>query len=299
MQIINSILKFFSFLLDSIRKNPKFFFGFILMLFIALFFKQCQTNRDLENKVNELETKLLNEEQRYVNNIKSLRDSVVYVENEKAYVKNVLRVKEDELFIVNKRLSDAKIQIQKLLIKLGETEGEVKNIYITDITSDIQTNDVMTKVITDSTGAFGLSVQDSNQVYSIKTMTWFNLTPNGNKLKLNLLDRFGNGKSSQLDYNLNFSLLLSQVELDSGSTRVLIQAQDVYGKPIPRELLKLSFVNGVDFVDVKPSVVEPPKENKKRTGWGVMVGPSYGLYSTPTGFLPTWGIGIMAGYKLF
>lgn len=299
MKIITSILNFFSFLLDTIRKNPKFVFGFLLMLFIALFFKQCQTNKELENKITELEVKLQNEQNRYTNNIKSLQDSVEYVEGEKVYIKGVLRVKEGELAVVSNRLNNANVEIKRLLKKLGESQGQVRNIYITGVSSDITTTDVNTKVEVDNKGAFGLSVTDSNQVYSIQTKTWFNLTPNGDSLKLNLLNKFDNQSASQLKYKLKFSLLLSQVELDSGNTRVLVQARDINGNPIPKSLLDIPFINGVDFMDVKPKELPPPNEAKKKTGFGMMVGPSYGLYSTPNGFQPTWGIGLMLGYKLF
>ena len=299
MKIITSILNFFSFLLDTARKHPKFFFGFLLMLFIVLFFKQCQTNKNLEHKITELEVKLQNEQNRYTNNIRSLKDSVDYVEAEKLYIKGVLRVKEGELAVVSNRLNNAKGEIKKLLKKMGESEGQIRNIYITGVSSDITTTDVKTKVEVDRTGAFGLSVSDSNQIYSIETKTWFNLTPNGDSLKLNLLNRFDNQSVSQLKYKLKFSLLLSQIELDSGNTRVLVQARDINGNPIPKSLLDIPFINGVDFLDVKPRELPPPTTNKKRTGFGMMVGPSYGLYSTPNGFQPTWGIGLMLGYKLF
>ena len=121
MKIITSILNFFSFLLDTVRKHPKFFFGFLLMLFIVLFFKQCQTNKNLEHKITELEVKLQNEQNRYTNNIRSLKDSVDYVEAEKLYIKGVLRVKEGELAVVSNRLNNAKGEIKKLLKKLGES----------------------------------------------------------------------------------------------------------------------------------------------------------------------------------
>lgn len=292
-------MNFFSFLLDTIRKHPKFVFGFLLMLFIALFFKQCQTNKELENKITELEVKLQNEQNRYTNNIKSLKDSVEYVEGEKLYIKGVLRVKEGELAVVSNRLNNANVEIKRLLKKLGESQGQVRNIYITGVSSDITTTDVNTKVEVDNKGAFGLSVTDSNQVYSIQTKTWFNLTPNGDSLKLNLLNKFDNQSASQLKYKLKFSLLLSQVELDSGNTRVLVQARDINGNPIPKSLLDIPFINGVDFMDVKPKELPPPNQSKNKTGFGMMVGPSYGLYSTPNGFQPTWGIGLMLGYKLF
>ena len=52
-------------------------------------------------------------------------------------------------------------------------------------------------------------------------------------------------------------------------------------------------------MDVKPNIIPPPPPIKKRRGFGMLIGPSYGLYNINGTFQPTWGIGISVGYKIF
>jgi hypothetical protein len=157
----------------------------------------------------------------------------------------------------------------------------------------------MTNIERDSVGNIGLGIKDSNQIYSIETQSWFKLRPFKDSLKLELVDKFGLGNSSLLKHNLNFSLTLSQLEMENGLTRVVVQPTDTYGKPIPPSILHIPFVNGVEFMDIKPNIIESPPIRKSRRGFGMLIGPSYGLYSVDGAFQPTWGIGISVGYKIF
>jgi len=298
MIALTSIINVFNSIFDFIKKNPKFFLGVIFALLIVLLFKQCDNIKGLKNEIEIKEVEYENEKNRFFNNIENLKDSVEFVEEDNVYVKSLLRVREGELQLLDKKLNDAKINIQELADKLDENV-EVKNIYVTDVSSEIVTNDVMTNIERDSVGNIGLGIKDSNQIYTLETQSWFKLRPFKDSLKLELVDRFGIGKSSQLKHNLNFSLTLSQLEMENGLTRVVVQPTDNNGNPIPPSILQIPFVNGVEFMDIKPNIIQSPTKRKSRRGFGMLIGPSYGLYSIDGSFQPTWGIGISVGYKIF
>ena len=298
MIALTSIINVFNSIFDFIKKNPKFFLGVIFALLIVLLFKQCDNIKGLKNEIEIKEVEYENEKNRFFNNIENLKDSVEFVEEDNVYVKSLLRVREGELQLLDRKLNDAKINIQELADKLDENV-EVKNIYVTDVSSEIVTNDVMTNIERDSVGNIGLGIKDSNQIYTLETQSWFKLRPFKDSLKLELVDRFGIGKSSQLKHNLNFSLTLSQLEMENGLTRVVVQPTDNNGNPIPPSILQIPFVNGVEFMDIKPNIIQSPQKRKSRRGFGMLIGPSYGLYSIDGSFKPTWGIGISVGYKIF
>ena len=298
MIALTSIINVFNSIFDFIKKNPKFFLGVIFALLIVLLFKQCDNIKGLKNEIEIKEVEYENEKNRFFNNIENLKDSVEFVEEDNVYVKSLLRVREGELQLLDRKLNDAKINIQELADKLDENV-EVKNIYVTDVSSEIVTNDVMTNIERDSVGNIGLGIKDSNQIYTLETQSWFKLRPFKDSLKLELVDRFGIGKSSQLKHNLNFSLTLSQLEMENGLTRVVVQPTDNNGNPIPPSILQIPFVNGVEFMDIKPNIIQSPLKRKSRRGFGMLIGPSYGLYSIDGSFQPTWGIGISVGYKIF
>ena len=298
MIALTGVINVFNSIFDFIKKNPKFFLGVIFALLIVLLFKQCDNIKGLKNEIEIKEVEYENEKNRFFNNIENLKDSVEFVEEDNVYVKSLLRVREGELQLLDKKLNDAKINIQELADKLDENV-EVKNIYVTDVSSEIVTNDVMTNIERDSVGNIGLGIKDSNQIYTLETQSWFKLRPFKDSLKLELVDRFGIGKSSQLKHNLNFSLTLSQLEMENGLTRVVVQPTDNNGNPIPPSILQIPFVNGVEFMDIKPNIIQSPLKRKSRRGFGMLIGPSYGLYSIDGSFQPTWGIGISVGYKIF
>ena len=298
MIALTGIINVFNSIFDFIKKNPKFFLGVIFALLIVLLFKQCDNIKGLKNEIEIKEVEYENEKNRFFNNIENLKDSVEFVEEDNVYVKSLLRVREGELQLLDRKLNDAKINIQELADKLDENV-EVKNIYVTDVSSEIVTNDVMTNIERDSVGNIGLGIKDSNQIYTLETQSWFKLRPFKDSLKLELVDRFGIGKSSQLKHNLNFSLTLSQLEMGNGLTRVVVQPTDNNGNPIPPSILQIPFVNGVEFMDIKPNIIQSPLKRKSRRGFGMLIGPSYGLYSIDGSFQPTWGIGISVGYKIF
>lgn len=298
MTILYNILGYITDGLGLIKKYPKFFLGVAIAIFIMLFFKQCEDNRQLKNSIEQLEVDIDNESNRTLNNIKALRDSVITINETNTYLKGIVRVKNGENEILSERIGKQVVKINNLKEKL-EDRIKIKNIYVTDITSEIETNDVLTQVDRDTLGNIGIGIKDSNQVYSVETQTWFKLIPDSTSMKLKLVDKYGFGKSSLLKQNFNFSLTLSQLELPDGNTRVLITPYDTFGNEIPKSLLSIPYVDGVDFIDIEPQLIPSPIKKRKRTGFGVMIGPSFGLNQFDGAFRPTWGIGITVGYKIF
>ena len=298
MTILYKILGYITDGLGLIKKYPKFFLGVAIAIFIMLFFKQCEDNRQLKNSIEQLEVDIDNESNRTLNNIKALRDSVITINETNTYLKGIVRVKNGENEILSERIGEQVVKINNLKEKL-EDKIKIKNIYVTDITSEIETNDVLTQVDRDTLGNIGIGIKDSNQVYSVETQTWFKLIPDSTSMKLKLVDKYGFGKSSLLKQTFNFSLTLSQLELPDGNTRVLITPYDTFGNEIPKSLLSIPYVDGVDFIDIEPQLIPSPIKKRKRTGFGVMIGPSFGLNQFDGAFRPTWGIGITVGYKIF
>ena len=296
--VFATILSGINGVIGFIKNNPKFFLGVIFALMVILLFKQCDKVKNLKYEIKVKEVEYGNEKNRFFNNIQTLKDSVEFVEGDNIYIKSLLRVKEDELSVMDNQLESARINIKVLANKL-DGESEVKNIYITEISSELTTNDVMTNIKKDSLGNLSLGIRDTNQIYSIETVSWFKLSPYNDSLRIELVDKFGLDKSSQLKHKLNFSLTLSQIEMSDGLTRVIVQPTDKYGQIIPPNILQIPFVNGVEFMDVKPNIIPPPPPIKKRRGFGMLIGPSYGLYNINGTFQPTWGIGISVGYKIF
>lgn len=296
--MITSILNIINGIFNFIKKNPKFFLGVLFALLIVLLFKQCESIKTLKNEIEIKEVEYKNEKNRFINNINNLKDSVNFIEEDNIYVKSLLRVKDGELELLDDELNKAKNNIQILVNKIDEN-SEVKNVYVTEISSEIITDDVMTSVKKDSIGNLSIAVRDSNQIYSIETQSWFKLKPFEDSLKFELVDKYGLHKSSLLKHKLNFSLTLSQIEMENGLTRVVVQPTDSEGLPIPPSVLKIPFVNGVEFMDIKPNTIPTPPVRNKRRGFGVLIGPSYGLYNLNGSFQPTWGIGISVGYKIF
>ena len=132
MIALTSIINVFNSIFDFIKKNPKFFLGVIFALLIVLLFKQCDNIKGLKNEIEIKEVEYENEKNRFFNNIENLKDSVEFVEEDNVYVKSLLRVREGELQLLDRKLNDAKINIQELADKLDENV-EVKNIYVTDV----------------------------------------------------------------------------------------------------------------------------------------------------------------------
>ena len=209
--VLSGILNIINNVFDFIKKNPKFFLGVLFALLIVLLLRQCENVKELKHEIKTKEVEYTNEKNRFFNNIQTLKDSVVFVEENNVYVKSLLRVKENELTVLDSKLQNAKTNIESLIQEIDK-DSEVKNIYVTDISSELITNDVMTNIKKDSIGNLSLGIKDSNQIYTLETESWFKLVPHKDSLKIELVDKFGLNRSSQLSHKLNFSLTLSQIE---------------------------------------------------------------------------------------
>lgn len=290
LEVLGGVFEFF-------KKHPKFFLGVVVAIFIMLFFKQCEDNRQLKNDIKQLETEAKNESNRTLNNVNALTDSIQKLNGSNTYLKTVVRAKNDETELLTTRLEKANKDIKVITKKLKDVE--IRNIYITDISSEINTNDVLTNVTTTDSNTFAVGILDSNSVFSIETQSWFQIVPKDNQLKLQLLNKYGEDKSSFLNYKLNFSLTTSQIEMPDGKTRILIRPTDRFGNDIPPSILDIPFADGVDFIDVQPQVIKVPADKKRRTGFGAAIGPQYGLFYDGNAFRPAFGLGITVGYKIF
>ena len=297
MTILTQILKLFNNLIEFIKNNPKFFLGVIFALLIVLLFRQCEKTQDLKNQIEIIEVEKENEYNRLNGNIDVLKDSVTYLEEDGVYVRGVLQLKESEIDRLEGRVAVAQKKIQQLNKELKK--AKIKSAFVADVTSNTSTNDVHNIMKIDSAGNIGVGIADTNQVFSLETETWFNFREKDGQLGFYFVDKFGPGQSSQLNHRFNFSLSFVQGELPDGTTKIFVNPVDRNGAAIPKSVLEIPFIEGVNYIDVEPQIIQVPEIRTKRRGWGVMVGPSYGLYNTNNGFQPTWGIGVSAGYRIF
>jgi len=133
MTILYNILGYITDGLGLIKKYPKFFLGVAIAIFVMLFFKQCEDNRQLKNSIEQLEVDIDNESNRTLNNIKALRDSVITINETNTYLKGVVRVKDGENEILSERIGKQVVKINTLKEKLDD-KIKIKNVYVTDIT---------------------------------------------------------------------------------------------------------------------------------------------------------------------
>ena len=297
MTIFTQILKLINNLIEFLKNNPKFFLGVIFALMIVLFFRQCERTKDLKNQIEILEVEKENDYNRLTSNIDVLKDSVSYMEKDGVYVRGILQLKENEIDRLEGRVAVAQRKVKELE---GELEdARIKSVFVTDVTSNTTTSDVHNIMKMDDDGNIGIGIADTNQVFSLETETWFNFKEENGELGFYFVDKFGEGKPSLLNHRINFSLSFVQAELPDGTTKVYVRPVDQYGNVISNSQLDIPFMEGVNYIDVEPQTIKVPEIRTKRKGWGLMVGPSYGLYNTNNGFQPNWGIGITAGYRFF
>jgi hypothetical protein len=297
MTILSQILRLFNNLIEFIKNNPKFFLGVIFALLITLLFRQCEKTKDLKNEIKIGEVERQNEYNRLTNNFEILQDSIDYLVGDGVYVRGVLQLKQDEIDKLNGRVAREQRRVRELKEKLKD--AEIKSVYVADITSNTSTSDVHNIMKVDSAGNIGIGIADTNEVFSLETETWFNFRKDNGELGFYFVDKFGPGKPSLLNHRFNFSLSFVQAELPDGTTKVYVTPVNGDGVAIPKSQLNIPFIEGVNYIDVQPQTIKVPEVRTKRRGFGLMVGPSYGLYNTNNGFQPTWGIGVTAGYRFF
>jgi len=298
MMIFLKIFNVFSGIFEMIKKNPKFFLGLVVAAFIVIFFRQCEANKQLKQDIKVMNVIRENESNRTVNNLKALKDSVVFHKETSTYLKDIVRAKDNETILLTNRLETANNKLIKIAKEIDD-KSEVSNVFVVDLQSDTFTNDVLTNVGRDSIGNYSIGIKDSTSVFSVETKTWFNFKPEGNVLKLFLVDKYGSDKSSELKHRFNFTLNIGQVELENGRTRILINPVDIDGNEIPTSILNIPYADGVNFIDVEPKIIPLPEPIRKRTGFGVVIGPTVGFGYGNGVFNPTIGIGITIGYRIF
>jgi hypothetical protein len=297
MLVLSQIIRLTNNLIEFIKNNPKFFLGVIFALLMTLLFRQCEKTKDLKNQIKIGEVERQNEYNRLTNNYIILQDSINYLAEDGVYVRGVLQLKQDEIDKLNSRVAHEQRRVRELKEKLKD--ADIKSVYVVGVTSNTSTSDVHNIMKMDSSGNIGIGIADTNEVFSLETETWFNFRKENGELSFYFVDKFGHGKPSLLNHRLNFSLSLVQVELPDGTTKVYVTPVNSDGLAIPRSQLNIPFIEGVNYIDVKPQTIKVPEVRTKRRGFGLMVGPSYGLHNTNNGFQPTWGIGVTAGYRFF
>jgi hypothetical protein len=286
---MNVILNF----LNGLLKRPLVLLAIIAAILLMLLVNTCNNNRQLKRDIKAAKEEVKREVQRNVNNLKALHDTVTYLRKDSIYTKRILAAKQGEIENLDKELADVVTKIKTITV----TKEVPKFVYITDINSNISTSDIETKL--DVQGdTMSIGIQSGNQLFNIRTQTWFSLLPDSAKKQLNLqfIDKFGTGKPSKLDFNLKFKLQLVQTELPDGSKRVYIKPVDMNGNALDPALLNIGNVKGVDFIDV--ASVPPPVIPKKKPRFSLSIGPQAGFTIDNNKLKPYVGIGIGLGLNL-
>jgi hypothetical protein len=281
-------------LLNGLVKRPLVLLFIIAAILLMLLINTCNSNRQLKRDIKAAQVELKKEEQRSINNLKALHDTVTYLRKDSLYTKRVLAAKQGEIENLDKELADVVTKIKTVTV----TKEVPKFVYITDINSNVSTSDVETKL--DVQGdTMSIGILSSNPLFNIRTQTWFALLPDSAKKQLNLqfIDKFGTGKPSHLDFNLKFKLQLVQTEMPDGSKRVYVKPVDLNGNAIDPALLNIGNIKGVDFVDVQPTPASPPII-KKKPRFSLSIGPQFGFRIDNNQIKPYVGVGIGFGVNL-
>jgi hypothetical protein len=279
--------------LNGLLKRPLVLLFIVAAILLMLLVNTCNNNRKLKRDIEQAKTELKQEAQRNQNNLKALHDTITYLRHDSVYTKLILSAKQGEIANLDKELAEATGKI-KTIIKQKEI---TKLVYITTINSNISTSDVETKV--DRTGdSISIGIATANQLFKIRTQTWFSILPDTvqKKLTLQLIDRYGSGKPSHLDFEQNFKLTIAQVELPDGSKRIYIAPTDLSGNAIDPKLLGISDIKGVDYIDVRSTPPIPIQKKKPR--FVLSVGPQAGMTIQNNQLRPYVGFGLGLGLNL-
>jgi hypothetical protein len=286
---MNVILNF----LNGLLKRPLVLLAIIAAILLMLLVNTCNNNRQLKRDIKAAKEQAKREAQRNINNLQALHDTIKYLRKDSVYTKQVLAARNGEIEHLDKELADAVNNI-KTIVKTKEVP---KFVYITDINSKVSTSDVDTK-FNNSGDSMSLGIQTSNQLFSIKTQTWFTLRPDSvnKQITLYYIDKYGPGKPSHLDFEQKFKLQLAQTELPDGSKRVYVKPVDLNGNALDPALLNIGNVKGVDFIDV--SSTPPPLIPKKKPRFSLSIGPQAGFTIDNNRVHPYVGFGIGLGLNL-
>lgn len=249
MTVILIFLKnFFGFLF----KNWGWIATIAMLLFVFLFFKQCQ-----ETKIAQTETA---EAIRIAeNNLKAIKDSTI-----------VLKVTRDQLAILDANMA-------RLVKTLDSLKQHPKTIIITKpyyVPKEVITSNTLVKDSADSS-RYGLRFYSEDSVRTIGAVSWFNIFNTYNKLQVTpdytKIDNFA----------LNFGLVIDKYEdLTNKMTRLsvvpyYVDSCGTYTKPISSKLLHIQY-RGADLLDVPyrdVSEPDPPPKHKYsvRSGFSLSV----------------------------
>jgi len=276
-----------------LKKNPSVILALILAGLIIFGFEMHRKNQELKNNIDKLEDKLKEVEDRFKGNVEALNGQIEYLEGDTTYLRSTLRIKDGELSVLDQKLNEAYFEISELKQSIGENTT-IQTIYITEVSANVKDKDVSSHIDKDTLGNFAVGISDTGSFYSVNTKTWFRFVPSNNVLSLELVDKYGEGKSSLLSASLDFGLTLAKIRLENGNTRVLVRAKDKNGNLIPQDKFRLKYINGVDFIDFEPEKIE---ESERRMA--VLVGPSYGLYLDNNVVKLGFGLGVSVGYRLY
>jgi hypothetical protein len=239
--------------LKQLWDNRQFIAGMLLILFLALFLRQCGETRRLKDEIKE--TKHIASQ-----NIAALGDKEIQ-----------LKVTKDQLLIIDSSLHKALVKIDSLKNIKSKTITIAQPVYITKNVI------VPSEFIFDTiNNRYGLKFKSTDLVRTINGTSWFRLDNTDAALKVIPQNTNIN------DFKLNFALVISQYEDNlTKYTRTKITPFNVkengeIGDEIPESLLKINFRNAEildrPFEEPKPSnpVVKPKMFN---TGFGLSISP--------------------------
>lgn len=292
MKVLLTIKKFFGGILSFGKKNPTVTAIIVIIILIMLFLQQCNKNKDLKREIATREAYQKQEDQRHKNNLKALGDTVKILKEDTSHMKQILAAREGEIEYLDGELAKEKERIKKVI----SVKEVPKFIYITELASNVSTSDVETKIEKEG-NTFGVGIETENQLFKLKTRTWFNLNVDSfdKVILINPADKYGKNRPSKLDYESKFKLSLTQTELQDGSKRIYIRATDLNGDAIDPTLLGISYIKGVDFIDVPSTPVPKPTAPVKKSRFAGVIGPSVILSPKPP-FIH-YGVGVTIGYK--
>jgi len=287
-------------ILKTITNNFGFFLGLLLMLFAALIFKQCNDINELNKENIRLELVKEREEQRLLNNINSLDDSITVLYDNLTYQRSITVLKESDVRYLSDRLIDAKRDFEKLSRKQFSNDTDVSELYVSDIQFE-QPDGTANLNILETNDTLQFTVVDSNYLY--RHFSEFSMVRliDSNKVTFNPiknnLDEF-----VRTDFDLNFTMQLSQIKLDDNSYRVLLNFKSADGEDIPPEVVNIPFLEGSKFIDIYNPFEQEIKvvyEQREPRRIVVSAGPVYGAFNTDSGIKLNFGLGIMLGYRIF
>lgn len=275
-----------------ISENSGFILG-ILLTGVSIFaYLQWQKNQDLTENIVIMEEEARIEAQRLLNNINSLNDSIQIIKNSNIRYKQIVSVKQGEIQYLNNELVNTKKQFEKYISTVIDTVYHIENIYISDISMELDSNDIDIKVDSIGVDSFNVSLADSNIVYSHKT-------------NFNLVNQVDSNKSTLLIDNIerrfefNLRMSLAQTIRGDGSIRVFLKLTDREGNQIPEDLISIPLLTGANYIDMEKQPPIKVVQEIERKNFTISIGPAFGIFNKGGVLRYDFGLGLTVGYKLW